>query len=73
MSDAMRLVENGFMTIPEASQFLRVSRSSVYNLCRSGALRFAKFGDSRRIPLDAVRQYAAGQLVASSGEATANG
>jgi excisionase family DNA binding protein len=73
MSDAMQLVENGFLTIPEASRFLRVSRSSVYNLCRSGALRFAKFGDSRRIPLDAVKQYAAGQLVAAGGEVATNG
>jgi excisionase family DNA binding protein len=47
----------GFVTVPEAAQFLRLSRAKVYALMDAGDLAYAKFGRSRRIPRRTLEEY----------------
>jgi excisionase family DNA binding protein len=56
------LVGDGLMRVPEAAQFLSVSRSTVYQLMDEGALCFVKIGRCRRIPRRAVIKLAAAEL-----------
>ena len=44
------LIDEGFVTVPEAARFLGLSRAKVYLMMDAGELPFAKFGKSRRIP-----------------------
>ena len=44
-------------TPEEAARALRIGRSKVYDLIRSGALVSVKIGGSRRIPVEALRRY----------------
>jgi excisionase family DNA binding protein len=44
-------------TPEEAAEALRLGRSTVYDLIRTGALRSVKIGGSRRIPVAAVRLF----------------
>jgi excisionase family DNA binding protein len=44
----------------EVARTLGVGRTMVFELIRSGELRSVKIGKSRRIPIDAVREYVAG-------------
>jgi excisionase family DNA binding protein len=57
------LIGDGFATVPEASKFLRLSRTTLYEMMDRGELRYAKFGKSRRIPWAAVKALAAESLV----------
>jgi excisionase family DNA binding protein len=57
------LVENGFLTVAEAAKFLHLCRATVYTLMDSGAIPYAKFGKSRRVPRQALREYAERCLV----------
>jgi excisionase family DNA binding protein len=43
--------------VPEVMQMLRLSRTVIYELIRSGRLRSVKEGRARRIPAVAVREY----------------
>jgi excisionase family DNA binding protein len=45
------------MTVPEAMAALRLSRSKVYDLLRSGQLRSFTVGRSRRIPADEITRF----------------
>lgn len=45
--------------VEEAAEALRLSRSATYELIRSGLLRTVKVGSRRRVPVDAVVEYAA--------------
>ena len=56
------LVSDGLVTIREAAQFLRVSRSKLYDLMDNGELKFVKLGRSRRIPRRALIDLAASGL-----------
>lgn len=42
-----------------AAQALDVSRSTIYNLMRSGAIGFVTIGADRRIPMSEVQRLAA--------------
>jgi excisionase family DNA binding protein len=57
------LVDDGFADVNEAAAYLGLARSSVYKLMDSGALRYAKFGKSRRVPWRALREYARSCLI----------
>jgi excisionase family DNA binding protein len=48
------------LTPEEAAQLLRVGRSKVYDLMRSGMLRSVKLGGSRRISAVALAEFVAG-------------
>jgi excisionase family DNA binding protein len=60
------LVTEGLQRISETARFLGVSRSLVYRLINSGALPTVRIGRSRRIPILAVRELAASNLVCAS-------
>jgi excisionase family DNA binding protein len=47
------------LTPEEVAQALRVGRSKVYELMRSGALRSVKIGGSRRISATALAEFVA--------------
>jgi excisionase family DNA binding protein len=45
--------------VPEAAEALRLSRSALYELIRSGQLRSVKCGRRRLIPVEALAEYVA--------------
>jgi excisionase family DNA binding protein len=45
--------------VDEAAEALRLSRSAVYELIRSGRLRSVKEGRRRLIPVEALSEYVA--------------
>ncbi|MFF4242299.1 helix-turn-helix domain-containing protein [Actinomadura geliboluensis] len=45
------------LTVPEAAKALAISRSKLYELLASGALRSVRIDGSRRIPLNALTDY----------------
>jgi excisionase family DNA binding protein len=57
------VVDEGFASIDEGCKYLRLCRATVYGLMESGALAYAKFGRSRRIPWRALKEYAAHAMV----------
>jgi excisionase family DNA binding protein len=56
------ILDDGFERVADAARFLGVSRSLIYKLLSAGVLPSAKIGNSRRIPIRAVRQLAAASL-----------
>lgn len=48
------------LTVEDAARAMAVGRTTVYQLVAAGSLRSVKIGRSRRIPLDAIREYVAG-------------
>jgi excisionase family DNA binding protein len=46
------------LTVEETAESLRVSRTVVFNLIKSGTLRSVRIGGSRRIPAAALTEYA---------------
>jgi len=57
------LADEGFVTVPEAAEFLSISRAKLYLIMDSGNLVYAKLGRSRRIPRRALPRYAERCLV----------
>ncbi len=45
------------LTVPEAAKALAISRSKLYELLTSGAVRSVRIDGSRRIPLNALNAY----------------
>ena len=58
-SEPTDVVADGLLTVLEAAEFLRLSRSAIYLLMDRGELAFVKLGRSRRIPRRAVVALAA--------------
>jgi excisionase family DNA binding protein len=56
------LVAGGLLTIAEAANFLKVSRSKIYLLLNAGKLESTKIDGCRRVPLHAVEILAAKSL-----------
>jgi excisionase family DNA binding protein len=46
-------------TVDEAAEALRLSRSALYELIRSGQLRTVKCGRRRLVPVEALAEYVA--------------
>lgn len=61
-------MERVLVTPEEAADALRVGRCTVYDLIRTGQLQSCKIGKLRRIPVDAVRDYAR-RIVEEAGDA----
>ena len=61
------LVADGLVSVDEATTFLSVSRSTVYELMDKGLLPFAKIGRSRRIPKRALIELAVANLRGGDG------
>jgi excisionase family DNA binding protein len=53
----MTTVTPELLTVPEVMMRLRLGRSTVYDLIRSGRLVSITVGRSRRIPADALRDF----------------
>lgn len=47
-----------FLTVTEAARRLRIGRTTCFSLIRSGELESVKVGHLRRVPADAVPEYA---------------
>jgi excisionase family DNA binding protein len=47
------------LTIAEAGRSLRIGRTVVWQLIKDGDLRSVKIGASRRVPVEALTEYAA--------------
>ena len=58
----VELVADGLLTVREVADFLRISRSRLYELMDRGELIYLKLGRSRRIPRRAVIELAAREL-----------
>lgn len=54
------------LKVMETAELLNVSRSTVYELMRSGALKSVKVARTRRIPMAEVRKYLDRQLQAAA-------
>jgi excisionase family DNA binding protein len=53
-SNSLRLCEKGALAVPEAADFLRLSRAQVYRLMESGELIYTIQGRRRRVPKRAL-------------------
>jgi excisionase family DNA binding protein len=53
-TERVKIAEDGFLTINEACQFLRVSRPTVYGMMGRDELPFVMVGKVRRIPRRAI-------------------
>jgi excisionase family DNA binding protein len=53
-----RRQERVLLTAEEVAKALNVGRCTVYDLIRTGQLRSFKIGKLRRIPVDAVHEFA---------------
>ena len=60
---AIELVADGLASIAEASKFLGISRSKLYEMMERGQVRYCKLGRNRKIPWAEVRHLAARSLV----------
>lgn len=50
------------LSVDECAEAMRLSRSTVYNLMRSGEVKFVKIGGRRLVPVEAVKTYVAGLM-----------
>lgn len=66
--DRRRLAENGLLTVQEAAQFLRLGRTSTYELISRGKLPVVRFGRAVRVPKAAVVQLITDSLSSLAGE-----
>jgi excisionase family DNA binding protein len=58
-SDLERLNDLQLYEVTDAMRMLRLSKTVIYELIRSGRLRSVKQGRARRIPAAAIREYIA--------------
>jgi excisionase family DNA binding protein len=56
-------VERILLTPMEAADALHIGRTKIYDLIRNGELVSIKIGKLRRVPVDAVHEYARRQLI----------
>lgn len=57
--ESRRLVPAVLYDVDEAAEALRLSRSALYELIRSGQLRSVKSGRRRLVPVEALAEYVA--------------
>jgi excisionase family DNA binding protein len=60
---AYKMVEDGLVTVKQASEFLNISIAGVYAAMGRGELAYVKLGRSRRVPRRALAELAAKNLV----------
>jgi|LakMenEpi03Aug12_release.lakeMendotaPanAssembly.Ray.scaffolds.fasta_scaffold3894853_2 excisionase family DNA binding protein len=44
----------GLLTVPEVASFLRLGKTTVYQMIRNGELRSVRFGQAVRVPREAL-------------------
>lgn len=47
-----------FYSVPESSERIGVSRTTMYQLVKSGAIRSVRIGGALRIPAEAIDEFA---------------
>lgn len=52
-------VERLFLTVEEVAESLHIGRTRVFSLIAAKEITSVKIGNLRRVPVDAVREYAA--------------
>ena len=57
------LLSDGLERVADAAKWLGVSKSLVYTLIRNGVLPSVLLGNSRRVPIRAVREFARQNVV----------
>jgi len=60
---ALKLVEAGLARIDEGCRFLGISRAKLYEIMDRGELPYVKIGRSRRLPRQALKEFAARRLI----------
>ena len=55
-------VPNVVLTVEEAAKALRIGRTSMYALIKSGAIQTVLIGGLRRVPVTAIHSYVASLL-----------
>jgi excisionase family DNA binding protein len=65
-SDASFSGVNRLLTIPEAADALRISRSSIYRLFEAGELAWVQIGAARRVTSAEVNRFVAKHTQAAS-------
>ena len=65
-SDASLSGVNRLLTIPEAADVLRISRSSIYRLFEAGELAWVQIGAARRVTSAEVNRFVAKHTQAAS-------
>lgn len=58
-------MEHLFLTAEQVAQMLNIGRTRVFALIAAGEIQSVKIGQLRRVPVEAVREYAA-RLVAEA-------
>ncbi len=61
--DTKELIGDGLERVSETAHFLGISKSFVYRLINLGILPSVQIGRSRRVPIKAVRELAANNVV----------
>jgi excisionase family DNA binding protein len=69
MSEPEQLCADGLFTVAQATQFLGLSKTMLYQLMERGRLPYVRIGRSRRIPKRVLVQLAAAHLVGGGGTA----
>jgi len=64
-NNSLKLVDAGLVRIDECCRFLGISRSSLYLIMDAGKLPYVKIGRSRRVPQQAMKEFAASRMVGS--------
>lgn len=67
------ILADGLLNVSQAATFLGLSRATLYNLMDSGQIIYAKFGKARRIPKNAIIEYAKRHLIGGQGRAHGKG
>jgi excisionase family DNA binding protein len=57
------------LRVEEAAQMLGICRAKAYQLAKSGELPSIKLGSSRRVPIDALREWVAQRAAEAKTEA----
>ncbi len=67
---AEEIVEEGAMTVADATAFSGLGRTRLYNAMATGRLAFIQYGRRRLIPRKALRELLAEELVGGESDLT---
>ncbi len=65
-NNSLKMVDSGLARIDEGCRFLGISRAKLYEIMEKGELPYVKIGRSRRLPRQALKEFAAQRLVGSA-------